>query len=91
MSRHAVYGRTKLTAVESVAAIHERELASTIAEWLKRVNLIPDLTNISLSDADRTGHLPQLLKDLISRLRLDRDAEPPFSIAAAAHGKMRFA
>jgi len=55
------------------------------------VNLIPNLTDIALSDVDRTGHLPQLFKDLISRLRLDRDVEPPTSIAAAEHGKVRFA
>jgi hypothetical protein len=77
--------------VKSVAVILERELASTITEWLKQVNLIPDLTNIALSDADRAVHLPQLFKDLICRLRLAKDAEPPISIAAAAHGKLRFA
>ena len=55
------------------------------------MNLIPNLTDIALSDADRTGHLPQLFKDLISRLRLDRDVEPPTSIAAVEHGKVRFA
>jgi hypothetical protein len=54
------------------------------------VNLIPNLTDIALSDAERSGHLPQLFKDLISRLRLDRDVEPPTSIAAADHGKARF-
>ena len=69
----------------------QRELGSTIAEWLKRVNLIPNLTDIALSDADRTVHLPQLFKELISRLRLDRNVEPPTSIAAAEHGKVRFA
>jgi len=80
-----------MKAVESVAGILERELGSTIAEWLRCVNLIPELANIALTDADRTGHLPQLFKDLIARLRLDKDAEPSFSFAAAAHGGMRFA
>jgi hypothetical protein len=75
----------------SVAAVLERELAPTIAEWLKRVNLIPTLTSIALSEAERTGHLRQLFRDLISRLRLDRPAEPASSIAAVAHGKLRFA
>ena len=76
---------------ESVAAILERELDFTIKEWLKRVNLIPELTKIPLSDADRTGHLTHLFSDLINRLRLPRDTEPPVSLAAAAHGKLRFA
>jgi hypothetical protein len=69
----------------------ERELGPTIAEWLRQVNLIPHLTNIVLSDTDRSDHLPQLFKDLITRLRHDRDAKQPFSFAAAAHGGMRFA
>ena len=76
---------------ESVATILERELDFTIKEWLKRVNLVPELTKIPLNDADRTGHLPHLFSDLINRLRLPRDTEPPVSIAAAAHGKLRFA
>ena len=31
--------------VKSVAVILERELASTIKEWLKQVKLLPDLTS----------------------------------------------
>jgi hypothetical protein len=75
----------------SVADVLERELQPTIKEWLRRVNLVPELTNIPLSDADRTGHLPKLYFDLISRLRLARDADSPVSAAAAAHGQLRCA
>lgn len=75
---------------ESVADILEQELLPTIKEWLKRVNRVPDVTSVPLTDDERTGHLPKLFHDLISRLRLDRDAKPPISIAAAAHGKLRF-
>jgi hypothetical protein len=74
-----------------VADILERELGPTIKEWLRRVNLVPELTDTPLSDADRTGHLPKLYFDLISRLRLAKDAHPPISTAAAAHGKIRSA
>ncbi len=77
--------------VKNVAVVLERELASTIKEWLKQVKLIPDLTNIPLSDSDRTGHLPKLFDDLLYRLRLPRDTEPRVSIAASAHGRLRFA
>jgi hypothetical protein len=80
---------TKLKKVASVADILEREIEPTIKEWLRRVNLVPELTDIPLSDADRTGHLPKLYFDLISRLRLAKDAHPPISSAAAAHGKTR--
>jgi hypothetical protein len=82
--------RNNLKIVNTVAAILERERDCTIKEWLKRVNLIPELTAIPLSDADRTAHLPELFSDLISRLRLRRDIEPTDSIAATAHGKLRF-
>jgi hypothetical protein len=77
--------------LESVAVILERELAPTIKEWLRQVKLIPDLSNIPLSDSDRTGHLPELFGDLLCRLRLPRDTEPRISIAGAAHGGLRSA
>jgi hypothetical protein len=67
----------------------EREIKPMIKEWLRRVNLLPELTDILLSDAERTGHLPNLYRDLISRLRLAEDVESPISVAAAAHGQIR--
>jgi len=79
----------KLKELVSVADILERELEPTIKEWLRRVNLIPELTDVPLSDADRTGHLPKLYCDLISRLRLIKDAHQPVSVSAAAHGYLR--
>jgi hypothetical protein len=73
----------------SVASILERELAPTVREWLRRVNLVSELTDISLSDKDRTRHLPALYSDIISRLRLLEDVRPPISVTAAAHGQRR--
>jgi hypothetical protein len=73
----------------SVADILERELQPTIQEWLRRVNLVPDLTNIPLSDADRTGHLPKLYREIIFRLRLAEEVCAPPSVAAALHGQAR--
>jgi hypothetical protein len=75
--------------ITSVADILERELEPMIKEWLRRVNLVPELTHIPLSDAERTGHLPELYRDLICRLRLANDVHPPISFAAAAHGQVR--
>ena len=80
---------TELKTVASVADILERELQPTIKEWLRRVNLVPELTDIPLSDADRTGHLPKLYQDLISRLRLAKDVKSPISVTAALHGQLR--
>ena len=81
----------KLMTASSVADILERELDASIKEWLRRVNLVPGLTDISLSDADRTAHLPKLFDDLICRLRLTNDVNPPVSESATAHGKIRYA
>jgi hypothetical protein len=80
---------TKLKTLTSVADILERELGPTIKEWLRRVNLVPELTNTPLSDEDRTSHLPKLYYDLICRLRLACDIHSPFSAAAIAHGQRR--
>jgi hypothetical protein len=79
---------TKLKTAVSVANILERELRPTIQDWLLRVNLVPALTKVPLSDADRTGHLPKLYFDLISRLK--KHAAASISVAAAAHGKVRY-
>jgi hypothetical protein len=77
------------TTIESVADILERELQSVIVDWLARVEQEPDLKCIPLSFEDRTGHLPHLLHDVISRLRLDAGAKAPISKAAADHGDLR--
>jgi len=79
----------KLKTALSVADILERELKPMIKEWLRRVNLVPELADIPLCDANRTSHLPKLYYDLISRLRLPKDATPPISVAAAVHGQIR--
>jgi hypothetical protein len=73
----------------SVADLLERELEPTIREWLNLVNMVPELTAIALSDAERTSHLPQQCRDLISRLRLGRDAPSSVSAVAVAHGRTR--
>jgi hypothetical protein len=75
--------------VETVADILERQLDSVIQEWLVRVEKEPDLTAIPLNFEDRTGHLPQLLRDVIVRLRLDDETKAPISEAAAHHGDLR--
>ena len=76
---------------KSVAAILEQELDSMINDWQRRANLVPDLTAILVSDADRAGHLPKLFDEMVRRLRGDKNTEPPVSMAAGAHGKLRFA
>jgi hypothetical protein len=76
-------------AIESVADILERELDAVIQDWLSRVEKEPDLTCIPLNFEDRTGHLPQLLHDVIARLRLDAGTTAPISTVASHHGDLR--
>ncbi len=75
--------------IESVAEILERELQPLITDWLARVDKEPDLMSIPMNAEDRTGHLPQLLHDVIARLRLDAGTKAPSSKAAAHHGDLR--
>ena len=74
---------------KSVATILEREVPATIKEWLRRVNLLPELLRIPLNDEDRAGHLPKLFHDLTCRLRLAKGAHLPLSGDAIAHGQRR--
>jgi len=82
-------GNAGTATIESVADILERDLDDVIQEWLIRVDKEPELTAIPLNFEDRTGHLPQLLQDVIVRLRLDDGTKAPISQAAAHHGDLR--
>jgi DNA-binding response OmpR family regulator len=74
---------------ERVAAILERDSNTTIQMWMSRVDRTDELTAISLTDQERTGHLPLLLKDLVRRLHLPPGAESPISRSALEHGILR--
>ena len=88
-SAHVAGRSAGATTIESVADILERDLDAVIQEWLIRVDQEPELTAIPLSFEERTGHLPQLLRDVIVRLRLDDGTKAPISQAAAHHGDLR--
>ena len=79
---------TKIT--ESVATVLEEQCTATIQRWLKRVDEVPELTAIHLDYKERTGHLPQLVADLITRLRLTGNEQSPETTSAHDHGKVRF-
>jgi hypothetical protein len=76
-------------AFESVADILEHDLDGIIQDWLSRVEKEADLTCIPLNFEERTGHLPQLLHDVIARLRMDAGTKAPISEAASIHGDLR--
>jgi hypothetical protein len=62
-------------AVESVANVLDRELQPLIADWLGRVEEVPDLKRIPLNREERMGHLPKLMHDVTARVRLDTEAK----------------
>lgn len=80
---------TKRAKPESVASILQRESEVTIANWLALVEQNTELTSITLSREERTGHLPGLIRDLVLRLRLNSGAASPISLAARDHGELR--
>jgi CheY-like chemotaxis protein len=74
---------------QSVASILEHNLDATIRDWMALVEHDEELTCIPLSFEDRTGHLPNLIADLIYRLRLPRTEKATISIPARQHGDLR--
>ena len=74
---------------ESVASILEHNLDATIQYWMTLVEQDEELTCIPLNFEDRTGHLPNVLAELIYRLRLPPIAKADASIAAREHGDLR--
>ena len=84
-------GATPVPAVENLANILEQETQSTIKSWLLRVGLEPHIITVRLEDKERCAHLPQLFRDLVSRLRypLPLGTRARVSRAAAEHGLVR--
>ena len=74
---------------KSVASILEQDLDATIQDWMKLVERDEELTCIPLSFEERTGHLPNLLADLIYRLRIPRTTQANISTPAREHGTLR--
>jgi len=78
---------------ESVGAILRRCSGAIVDGWLARAKRSSELNCVSLSDEERTGHLPKLVEDLALRLSkpsaTGKDSDAIFSAAAVAHGKLR--
>lgn len=77
--------------VENVASILERETQLAIDDWLLRVELEPQIIAVPMDYKERCAHLPQLFRDLVSRLRhpLPLGTRALVSTAAAGHGLAR--
>ena len=81
---------------ESVSTILRRCSAVVVTDWLTRVRQASELNHLDLLDSERTGHLPKLLEDLVSRLSkpitgAPQDGDAISSPAAVLHGELRFA
>jgi CheY-like chemotaxis protein len=84
---HSVPSRSLPT--QSVASILEHDLDATIQDWVGLVEHDEELTCIPLSFEDRTGHLPNLIADLVYRLRTPSTTSAQISLAAREHGDLR--
>lgn len=82
---------TRPRCAENVATILEQQTQSTIDDWLKRVELEPQIFAIPLGVEERCDHLPQLFRDLVFRLRnpLTLGAHARVSTSATSHGVLR--
>jgi DNA-binding response OmpR family regulator len=79
---------------ERVGEILSRCTKEIVEDWLKRAKRSSELNYLQLSDEERTGHLPKLIEDLATRLSkssaVTKGSDALFSIAAVAHGKLRY-
>jgi CheY-like chemotaxis protein len=84
-------GAPKRRISENVASILERETNATIADWLTRIDGEPEVITVRMDDNARSSHLPQLFRDLVSRLRnpLPLGTRALVSPSASDHGILR--
>jgi len=80
---------------ERVSEILDRCSALIAVDWLSRAKQARELNHLSLTDSERTGHLPRLIEDLVSRLNRPitgspQDSDAICSPAAVLHGELRF-
>ena len=72
--------------------ILERDVVSTIQAWLCRVERSEELVSVPLTDSERTAHLPEIIENIVARLRQIRvlEALATPSPAAVSHGQLRY-
>jgi DNA-binding NarL/FixJ family response regulator len=91
IKRRVASGHADSRIIESVATIPERTQDDTIEEWFELVQREHSLMQIALTRDLRCGHLPELFRDLIRRLRSHRalGSKEVVAIDAARHGTDR--
>jgi hypothetical protein len=76
--------------LERVPDVIKRSKDGLISQWLQRVNANPELITVSLSDAERRDHVPDLLDEAIAHACGDAIAEEERLKAAEQHGTLRY-
>jgi len=76
---------------DQVANVLEQQTQVTISNWLARVDAETEIITVPLSSEDRCAHLPEMFRDLVSRLRnpLPLGTRALMSDAAYDHGCLR--
>ena len=76
---------------DEVADILQQQTQVTISNWLARVDAETDIITVQLSAEERCAHLPEMFRDLVSRLRnpLPLGTRALMSDAADDHGSLR--
>ena len=76
---------------DDVANVMERETDVTIDNWYSRVERENDLITVPLSREERCAHLPEMFRDVVTRLRgpLPLGSRALTSDAAHDHGCLR--
>lgn len=77
---------------EGVASILDRDVTILIERWWERVGRVPELAALPVAAQERIAYLPEIIKNLATRLRGHRDIEAVDSpsAAAASHGQARY-
>jgi DNA-binding response OmpR family regulator len=84
-------GSPAVRVIETVATILERTSDITIQDWFVHIQMEEKVMAIPLTYEQRTGHLPQVFRDLVHRLRSSKPigSKDLVSAAAAEHGLHR--
>ena len=77
--------------IEVVATVLERERASITKAWLAKMNEARGLAEVRLPVEEQVGHLPEMLNEIVYRLRYPQPlgVMTLFSMASLQHGARR--
>jgi CheY-like chemotaxis protein len=91
INQRLLNGPPAVRTIETVAEILKRSVQITIKEWFDRIRFDKKLMSVTMTYEQRTGHLPKVFYDLVSRLNSDKPigSKELKSDAAVEHGLNR--